>query len=83
MPPSSLPRCTLRNRVWVVLHNGATPLPVDAAGAQAARIVTAWHECHVIVSDDAGLLRMDAVFHAFPSFTEANAYIVAAGKELY
>ena len=82
MPPSTLVRCTQRNRFWVVLHDGDVPLPVDAAGAQAARIVTAWHECHDLVSDDDGVLRKDAVFNAFPSFAEAHAYIVAAGRNV-
>ena len=81
MPPSTLVRCTQRNRFWVVLHDGDVPLPVDAAGAQAARTFTTWHDCCAVVSDVNGVLRRDAVFHAFASLAEAHAYTHAAGRD--
>jgi hypothetical protein len=80
MPPAMLIRHWARNRVWVVLHDGTTRLPVDAAGAQAARVVTTWRECHVLVNDVAGFTRGDAVFHAVASFAEAHARVAAAGR---
>jgi len=80
MPPATLERHVQRNRVWVVLRDGATRLPVDAAGAQASRIVTSWHECSNLVNDIAGYTRNDAVFHAFGSFAEAHAHVSAAGR---
>ena len=82
MPPATLDRPgPHRNRVWVVLHDGTAPLPVaSAAGIQSTRAVTTWHACALIVSDAVGI-RVDAVFHAFGSWSEAHACVDAAGRD--